>query len=163
MKMQGKNLLSQRGKKWREYRNLIFLFFLFQKCGNPNFPEYKYEIFNKLWLSHTKTLTPETLRLFSVGYQGTETKNFSKRNVARIYVNNCISILTECKIQELLPRNSIDSNTDVIMTNSMYLSSKLFRNDPTTVFEELFIKKQEFDEESLEHYSVEGDDSSRGN
>jgi len=79
-------------------------------------------MFDKLWVTGTKTIDKNIIE--SVSSFGLDL-HFGIPPQASNYINNVVTWVTQRCIQNLLPPNSIDSNTEIILLNTIYCKSQL--------------------------------------
>lgn len=65
------------------------------------------------------------MNLFSSGHQVKEINFDICPENARKFANNCVRSITQNRIQDILPSNSINSNTDAILLNVIYCKGRL--------------------------------------
>jgi len=80
------------------------------------------KMFNRLWITDTKILHEKIIELFSS--YGLDL-HFGIPPQAYNYINNVVSWVTQRSIQNLLPPNSIDSNTEIILLSTIYCEGQL--------------------------------------
>lgn len=67
------------------------------------------------------------MNLFSSGHQVKEINFEICPDNSRKFVNNCVKSITQSYIQDILPPNSVDNNTDAILLNVIYCKGQLNR------------------------------------
>jgi len=103
-----------------------------------NGPENSYtcRIFSRIYISEfilfknilfKNLIKSDTWLLFSPYHQAIVECNFmSNPDRMRAYVNDSMSYVTQRNILNLLPPNSIDSKTDLVLANAIYLKGRLW-------------------------------------
>ncbi|XP_011862668.1 PREDICTED: serpin B13-like [Vollenhovia emeryi] len=98
-----------------------------QFCYALNKPASSYtcRIFGRILISEKREIFLRTLNLFETEHFAKEV-NFNYRpHITRDFVNNCVAVLSQRHIKEMLPPDSIDENTDLILFNVIYVQSEL--------------------------------------
>lgn len=111
------------GERERISQSFHLLFFSFQTNGPNN--SYACRIYSRILISESKILYVETLNLFSSGHQVKEMTFDPRPDLARHFINNSITCVTQHHIQNLLPANSIDCDTEVVVYNAIYCKGQL--------------------------------------
>ncbi|XP_018055075.1 PREDICTED: serpin B3-like [Atta colombica] len=99
-------------------------------CYIENGPENSYtcRIYYKIIIDISKGLFIETLNLHSATNSVKEC-NFNMRpDLVRDFINNIVTCTTQRCIQNLLPPNSIDKNTEIIILNTIYFKGQFDEN-----------------------------------
>ena len=96
-----------------------------------NAPEKSHEISvaNALWAQNAYPFLPDYLEIVTNVYFA-EAKNMdfaADPEGSRLTINNWVSEKTKDRIRNLLPRNSIDEMTSLVLTNAVYFKGKWFR------------------------------------
>jgi len=79
-------------------------------------------MFDNLWITDTKMINEKTKKFFlSCGLE----PQVGIPSQAYNHINNVVEWVTQRCIQNLLPPNSIDSNTEIIMLSTIYCKSHL--------------------------------------
>ncbi|KYN14445.1 PREDICTED: serpin B3-like [Trachymyrmex cornetzi] len=106
-------------------------YFFYIANGSEN--SYTCRIYYKIIIDESKGLYVDSLNLHATANSVKEC-NFSDRpNLVRNFVNNIVSCTTQSYIQNLLPPNSIDENTEIIMFNTIYFKGRFDKNCDTAV------------------------------
>jgi len=76
------------------------------------------KIFDRLWITDTKMIDEKIIELFS-------SYGLDFGIPPQAYINNVVTWVTQRCIQNLLPPNSIDSNTEIILLSTIYCEGQL--------------------------------------
>ena len=83
------------------------------------------EIENTLWPDISLTLPDDYLARINAGYRNKIIKlDYSDYEKARQTINDDVAKTTHDRIKDLLPNGSIDSSTELVLTNAVYFKSK---------------------------------------
>jgi len=77
-------------------------------------------IYYKIIINISKGLFIETLNLHSATNSVKECNFNIRPDLVRDFINNIVTCMTQRCIQNLLPPNSIDKNTEIIILNTIY-------------------------------------------
>ncbi|XP_077277108.1 serine protease inhibitor 88Ea-like [Temnothorax americanus] len=92
--------------------------------GSEN--SYTCRIFSRLFVNERNMIYTDTMNLFSSGHHQVKEINFDNRpDHTRDFVNNTVKCLTQKYIQDVLPPDNINSNTDGILLNIIYCEGQL--------------------------------------
>jgi serpin B len=83
------------------------------------------DIVNALWAEKTYTFRSDFLDTLAANYgAGVNLLDFiNAPDPSRVTINNWVAEQTNDKIQDLLPQNSIDSSTRLVLTNAVYFNA----------------------------------------
>lgn len=87
--------------------------------------EYTCRIFSRLFINECKVIYAETMTLFSTGHQVKEMNVDIRPDHTRNFINNTVYCISQKCIKNILPPDSIDSETDAILLNVIYCDGQL--------------------------------------
>ncbi|KZC05196.1 Antithrombin-III [Dufourea novaeangliae] len=99
--------------------------------------DYEYTSANRLWISDTRKVRECMLDIF--GDQLEKTDFRTNPGAVRENINQWVSNTTKGHIRDLLPPNSIDQDTDLVLANAVYFKGRWqSRFDPANSKKDLF-------------------------
>ncbi|KAH0945647.1 hypothetical protein HN011_006236 [Eciton burchellii] len=104
---------------------------------NGSAESYEYKIANRFWITNTKKLRECMLDFFHDQLQVTDFRT----NPAEVqnHINEWVSNMTKGHIRDLLPPNSIDEETDLVLVNAVYFKGLwAHRFDPKNSQRDIF-------------------------
>lgn len=124
---------------------------LYSQINQPNKP-YQLSTANALWAEKTYPFSQEYLNAAKEFYRG-EIMNLDFVNNAetsRVFINDWVAKRTNDKILDLLPANSLDSLTRLVLTNAVY-----FKGDWVKQFDPELTRPDKFQLNSTETADIE--------
>ncbi len=101
---------------------------------NPQDAEYELSTANALWTREGRPFLEEYLQTVETHYRGkaTELDFAGDPDGSRVIINDWVEDQTNQKIEELLPKNSIKTDTAIVLTNAIYFKGDwMMQFDPS--------------------------------
>ncbi|KAG5324357.1 SPB3 protein, partial [Acromyrmex heyeri] len=121
---------------------------------------YTCRIYYKIMIDSSKELFIDTLTLHSATNSVKEYTFNIYADLVRNFVNNIVTCTTQRCIENLLPPNSIDKNTEIIMLNTIYLKGQNHKesyddldelHEDTLLAKHIKCKNKNFNNDKSEH------------
>ncbi|KYN04755.1 Serpin B4 [Cyphomyrmex costatus] len=125
---------------------------------------YTCQTYCKIMIDDSKGLYVETMNIFSATNSVKECNFRYRPELKRHFVNNTVKCLTQGGIQNMLPSNSIDNTTEIIMFNTIYCKGQFDssydfdisnnENKERVIVKQANCKNKNFNNHKSEHLDV---------